>query len=232
MTNISIRPLQGEDQLDVLYNLGMYAFHPSPPFSDKEEWTKVVRERKGVTYHALFEDTNAVAGAASTTMTQSVRGKLFAAGGVWGVATSPAARRKGYLKQVLASLLSAEKEAGKVFSNLYPFRESFYERLGFVTHPLPIIARLSPASLAPLLRKDFGGAVELKLSGDAFETYRGFLTKMRPQVHGMAFFDVGDKIVADRNKQWVALAKVNDEIEGLMLYNLQGKEVTKFNMET
>ena len=230
MATATIRSLQGEEQLDALYNLGMYAFHPSPPFSDKEEWAKVVRERKGVTYHALFEDSNAVAGAASTTMTQNVRGKLFPSGGVWGVATLPAARRKGYSKQVLASLLSAEKEAGKVFSNLYPFRESFYERLGYVTYPLPMIAHLSPASLAPLLEKDFGGMVELKLSGDAFETYREYLTKMRPHVHGMAFFDVGDKIVADRNKQWVALAKVNGEIEGLMIYNLQGEEVTKFNL--
>jgi predicted acetyltransferase len=229
MTHISIRPLQGEEFLDVLYNLGMYAFHASPPFQDKEEWAKIVRERKGVTYHALFEDGNAMAGAASTTMTQNVRGKLFPTGGVWGVVTLPAARRKGYSKKVLASLLSAEKDAGKVFSNLYPFRESFYERLGYVTHPLPIIARFSPSSLAPLLGKDFGGEVDLKLIGDAFETYREYLTKMRLHTHGMAFFDIGDKMVAQQNKQWVALAKVDGEIEGLMLYNLQGEEVTKFN---
>lgn len=230
MTNISIRPLQGEEFLDVLYNLDMYAFHPSPPFSDKEEWAKVVRERKGVTYHALFEDGNAVAVAASTAMTQNVRGKLFSAGGIWGVVTLPAARRKGYSRQVLASLLSAEKEAGKIFSNLYPFRESFYERLGYVTQQVPIIARFSPSSLAPLLGKDFGGEVELKLIGDAFETYREYLTKMRPQVHGMAFFDVGDKVVAQQNRWWIALAKVDGEIEGLMLYKLQGEEVTKFNL--
>jgi predicted acetyltransferase len=230
MTDITIRPLQGEALLDVLYNLGMYAFRASPPFADKEEWAKIARERKGVTYHAVFEDDDAVAGAASTAMTQNVRSKLFPAGGVWGVVTLPAARRKGYSKQVLASLLSAEKEAGKVFSNLYPFRESFYERLGYVTHPLPIIARLSPSSLAPLLKKDFGGEVELRLIGDAFETYREYLKKMRPHTHGMAFFDVGDKMVAQQNKSWVALAKVGGEIEGLMLYKLEGEEVTKFNL--
>jgi predicted acetyltransferase len=229
MANISIRALQGEEFLDVHYDLGMYAFRASPPFANKEDWAKIVRERKGVTYHALFEDDNAVAGAASTAMTQNVRGKLFPAGGVWGVATLPAARRKRYSKQVLTSLLSAEKEAGKAFSNLYPFRESFYERLGYVTHPLPIIARVAPSALAPLLGKDFGGEVELQLSGEAFDTYREYLTKMRPQVHGMAFFDVGDKLVAQQNKSWVALAKADGEIEGLMLYNLHGEEVTKFN---
>jgi predicted acetyltransferase len=229
VNNISIRPLQGEEFLDVLYNLGMYAFHASPPFKDKEEWAKLARERKGVTYHALFEDGQAVAGAASTAMTQNVRGKLFPAGGVWGVATLPDARRKGYSRQVLADVLTAVKDAGAVFSNLYPFRESFYERLGYVTYPLPIIARLSPHSLTPLLGKEHGGEIELMLIGDAFEIYRDYLTRLRPQIQGMAFFDIGDKMAAQQNRSWVALAKVDGEIEGLMLYNLQGEEVTKFN---
>lgn len=229
MTNISIRALQGEELIEVLYGLNMYAFRPSPPFQDKETWAKIVRERKGVTLHGLFEDDIGVACAASTAMTQNVRGNLYPAGGVWDVITAPVARRKGYSRQVLAHLLASVKETGKVFSNLYPFRESFYERLGYVTHPLPIIARLSPSSLAPLLGKDFGGAVELRLIGDAFETYCDYLTKMRPQTHGMAFFDIGDKMVAQQNRLWAALAKVNGEIEGLMLYKLQGEEVTKFN---
>ena len=231
MSNISIRPLQGEELIDILFNFQMYAFRASPPFADKEEWAKIVRERKGLTYHALFEGNVAVAGAASTAMTQNVRGKLFPAGGVWGVVTRPEARRRGYSRQVLASLLSAEKEAGKVFSNLYPFRESFYERQGYITHPLSIIAKLSPSSLAPLLEKDHGGSVELRLMGDAYEVYREFLARLRQQIHGMAFFDIGDKIVAQHNRLWVALAKVDGRIEGLMLYKLQGEEVTKFNFE-
>jgi predicted acetyltransferase len=229
MTNVSIRPLQGEEYLDVLYNLGMYAFHPSPPFKDKAEWAQIVRERKGVTYHTVFEDGQAVAGAASTAMTQNVRGKLFPAGGVWGVVTLPVARRKGYSRQVLADLLSAVNDTGAVFSNLYPFRESFYERLGYVTLPLPVIARFSPSSLAPLLGKDHRGEVKLMLIGDAFDTYRDFLARLRPQVHGMAFFDIGDRMAAQQNRSWVALAEVDGEIEGLMLYNLQGEDVTKFN---
>jgi predicted acetyltransferase len=229
MTDRSIRALQGEEFLEVLYNFQMYAFRASPPFKDKEEWAKIVRERQGVTYHALFEEGSPVAAAGSTAMTQNVRGKLFPAGGVWGVVTLPNARRKGYSRQVLASLLAAERGAGKVFSNLYPFRESFYERLGYVTFPLSMIARLSPSSLAPLLGKDFGGQVELSLIGDAFDIYREYLAAMRSQVHGMAFFDVGDKLVAKQNRWWVALAKVAGEVEGLMLYNLQGEDVTKFN---
>lgn len=228
MTTTTIRRLQGQEMLDVCFDLNMYAFHASPPIPDRAEWEGVVSKRQGVTYHALFEDNLAAAGAASTAMTQNVRGALYPAGGVWGVATRPGARRSGYCRRVMASLLAAESSSGKVFSNLYPFRESFYQRLGYVTFPLPVTARFTPSALAPLLKRDWGGQVELKLIGEAFDTYRAWLAQMRLWVHGMAFFDVGDKHVADRNRLWVALAKFNDEIEGLMLYNLQGEDVGKF----
>jgi predicted acetyltransferase len=224
-----IRHLQGEEMLDAMFNLGMYAFHASPPFPDKEEWAKGARQRRGITYHAMMEDDAALSGAGSTAMTQNIRGTLYPSSGVWGVATHPGARRKGYCKAVMASLLAAEYEAGKVFSNLYPFRESFYERLGYVTLSLPVIAKLSPPSLTPLMKNDLGGVVELKLIGDAFEIYREYLAQMTSMVHGMAYFNVGDKHVADRNKQWVALAKVNGELEGIMLYSLQGEELSKYN---
>jgi len=225
-----IRSLQGEEMLDALYNLNMYAFHASPPFPDKEEWADIVRQRRGVTYHALFEDGTAAAGAASTAMTQNVRGKLYPASAVWGVATRPAARRNGYCTQTMASLLRAESAAGKVFSALYPFRESFYQRQGYVTFPLPAIARLSPLSLAPLVGRNTGGEVDLKMSGEAFEGYREFLARMRRGMHGMGFFDVGDKHVADRNRLWMAFARFDGEVEGMMVYTLQGEEVSKFNL--
>lgn len=229
MTITEIRPLEGEDRLEVLYHFQNYAFRASPPFRDKEEWMKIVRERKGVTHHVLFEDDKPVSGAASTVMTQNVRGMLYPAGGVWGVVTLPEARRKGYARQVMASLLAADTQAGRVFSNLYPFRESFYERLGYASLPLPLIAHISPPNLAPLLDMDHPGQVELLLSGQAFAPYREFLTRLRPRVHGMSIFDFGDPLIAQQNGLWVAFARVDGEIEGVMTYKLQGEDVTKFN---
>jgi predicted acetyltransferase len=228
MTTISIRPLQGEEFLEVLFNFQMYAFRASPPFMEKEGWANIVRQRRGVTYHVLFEDEVPVAAAANTLMTQNVRGKLFPAGGVWAVVTLPAARRKGYSRQVIQSLLSTVKEAGAVFSNLYPFRESFYERMGYVSHPIPIIAHFSTQSLSPLLKKDFGGAVEVTLMGEAYETYRSFLADLRSRIHGMTVFDFGEPAIANQNVFWVATARVDGAIEGMMLYKLTGEELTKF----
>ena len=129
----------------------------------------------------------------------------------------------------MASLLSAELESGKAFSNLYPFRESFYERLGYVSFPLTKIARLTPLSLSPLLKMDLGGEIRLQLIGEAYDTYREYLAEMRQHRHGMAFFDFGDRNAANRNNLWTAIAEFGGKIEGLMLYRILGEEVTKFN---
>jgi len=223
------RRLQGEEMLETLYTLNSYSLHPSPPYQNKDEWMMIVRERKGVTCYATFEDERPVSNAVSTAMTQNMRGMLYPASGIWGVATHPSARRNGYCRQTIASLLSVERDTGKAFSNLYPFRESFYERLGYVCFPLTKVAKLTPASLAPLLNLETDGEIELKLIGDAYDTYREYLTEMRMEQHGMAIFDIGDRAAANRNTFWLALATFDGNIEGMMLYRVLGEEVTKYN---
>ena len=229
MTQISIRQIQDQEMLDVLYALTQYSLHPSPPFENKEEWDENVRGRKGVTCYAAFENKKPVSVAVSTVMTQNIRGKLYPASGIWGVSTDPAGRRKGYCRKTITSLLEADRKAGNVFSNLYPFRESFYERLGYVAFPLTKIAKFSPASISPILKMDLDGEIELKLIGDAYETYREYLSNMRNSQYGMALFDEGALSPANRNRLWIAIARINGKIEGLMLYRLLGEEVTKYN---
>ena len=84
-------------------------------------------------------------------------------------------------------------------------------------------------SLAPLLKLDLEGEVELKLIGDAYPTYRSYLADMRQYRHGMALFDFADQAAANRNRLWAAMARFDGQIEGLMLYALQGEEVSKYN---
>jgi predicted acetyltransferase len=227
----AIRQLQGEELLETLYTLNSYSLHPSPPLQNKEEWMAVVRERQGMNCHALFEEDNPVSIAVSTPMTQNMRGKLFPASGVWGVSTFPSARRKGYCRKVMASVLSADHDSGKAFSNLYPFRESFYERLGFVSFPLTKIVRLKTLSLAPLLKMEIEGELRLQYIGEAYDTYRKYLSDMREHQHGMAFFDFGDRAGANKNIFWTALAIFDGKIEGIMLYRIVGEEVTKYKFD-
>jgi hypothetical protein len=215
--------------LETLYALNSYALHPSPPLQNKEEWMGIVRERKGMSCFAVFEGETPVSIAVSTPMTQNIRGSLYPASGVWGVSTAPSARRKGYCRQTMERLFSVDRDSGKVFSNLYPFRESFYERMGYVSYPLTKIARFSTQCLSPFLKMNLGGNLQVKYISEAYDTYREYLTAMRLTRHGMAFFDFGDRGRANQNLIWTALAEFNGNIEGLMLYRILGEEVTKYN---
>jgi predicted acetyltransferase len=224
-----IRQLQGQEMLDQLYALNSYSLHPSPPYQDHQEWESIVRERQGITCYAAYEGDQAVSVAVSTPMTQNMRGKLFAASAIWGVSTFPSARRKGFCRQVMARLLSTDREAGRVFSNLYPFRESFYERLGYVAFPMTKIARIPALSLSPCLKMETGGEIRLQYIGEAYDAYREYLAQMRLHKHGMTLFDFGDRVRANQNLIWIASAMFNGEVEGLMLYRILGEEVSKYN---
>jgi predicted acetyltransferase len=231
VTQTTIRRIPLQDLPEILFPLTQYAFHPSPPFRDKEKWEELIQERKDVVCLALFEDDAPVATVASSSMTQQVRGKRYDAGAVWGVVTAPAARRRGYSRRLMARLLAAEREEGQPLSCLYPFRASFYERLGYVKFPLPLKVTLDPAMLQPLLKADLGGEVERVLIGDGYQIYRDYAHRLQQRTHGMALFVHGEEERAKReNRSWLALARVDGQILGLMLYRLEGEEVTQFTM--
>jgi predicted acetyltransferase len=230
MTNTTIREIQGDEMLEVMYALTSYALNPSPPLPDKAERQEIFKGRDRVTYFALYEEGTPVACAASAPMTQQVRGAMFGMGGIWGVATHPAARRKGYCRSVLARLWAAVRERGQGLSCLYPFRESFYERLGCATFPQPRTVKFAAAALAPLSKRELGGAVRQVLIGDGFDAYRDYVLEMRQRVHGMALFDHPDRARAQRNTTWLALAEVDGEPIGVMLYDLKGDRPTEYNM--
>ncbi|MBN1660498.1 MAG: GNAT family N-acetyltransferase, partial [Anaerolineae bacterium] len=221
---IDVRRLSAAEMAEVMFPITEYAFHASPPLPHEAEFQEAIRGREGVTYLAAFEGDQAVATIAGTVMTQNVRGAIYDASGVWGVATRPEARRKGYSRRLMASLLATNHEARLPLTCLYPFRESFYERLGYVTFPLPRIARLKPAGLEPLLRQDLGGKVERQLIGDTYDLYRDYVEHLKQRTHGLGTFVHSDKTrVQTLNHRWTALAHAGGELVGLMLYELKGE---------
>ncbi len=226
---VDLRQLQGEEMLEVLYRLNSYSLHPSPPYQNKDEWMAIVKERKGITCQAVYEDENAVSVAVSTPLTQNMRGRLFPTSGIWGVSTHPSARRKGYCRQLMTKLFSSGHEDGKVFSSLYPFRETFYERLGYVAYPLTKIARFYTNALLPTFQMNLGGSIRQQYLGEVFDEYRQYLSNMRQERHGMAMYDHGERARANQNLMWMAQAMFDGDCEGLMLYRVMGEEVSKYN---
>jgi predicted acetyltransferase len=232
MPNTVIRQLKGEQVLQAMYWLPSYAFGPSPPLPDEEKRREILKSRTGVTYIGLLKDDKIQSVAASTRMTQQVRGKMYKAGAIWGVVTHPQARQQGHSRQVLQQLFAAIRQQGNALSCLYPFRETFYERLGYVTFPRPLIAQFSPEALLPLAKQEIEGEVELALIGEGIDEYLNLVNMLHPRIHGMGVFDDEDalRFSAERNRLWLALARVDGELVGLMAYELKGGEVTDFEL--
>jgi predicted acetyltransferase len=226
MPEVSIRQLQGEEIKDIFHWLVMYAFAPTPPMPDKEKWWERASKRQDSTYMVLFEDDKPMACTIHTEMMQNVRGKLYRMGGVWWVAAHPAARRKGYTRKLLVEEFVAMRKEGHIVSSLYPFRESFYERLGYVTFPQEHIITFDPAPLAPLLKIDLGGTIELMPIEEGRDVYLDYLHKHQPKTHGMAV-NVGR--TGQMKNFWLALAKVDGETVGAMIYKHTG-EMIDFTM--
>ena len=193
---------------------------------------KLVGERRpGAYFLGLSEDGKPVACVGGTGLIQNVRGKLFDMGGVFAVATALGARRKGYSKRLLTEQMAMMRDRGEVFSCLYPFRESFYQRLGYVTFPQYRAANFPTARLASLAKMDVGESVEVVTIADGYARYRDYLQVLLPLHHGMAMFSEGQpKEAAARNTAWLAIARVDGEIVGMLAYSLKGDRPMEFHM--
>jgi predicted acetyltransferase len=225
MNDIVIRALTDfEERAGVVHALGSYAFEPSPPPVEREKWEKWLRNLDDATILAAFEGERPAAMACSSPMTQNVRGSLVPMAGIWGVATHPAARRNGLVRRLMGDLLARERAAGMPVTCLYPFRPSFYERLGYVPFPQPRTAKIDPRPLLPLLKMDLGGVVELLPMAEGHAIYRAYLQAHQPRVHGLALVsESGARNEADQ-KVWLAVARVAGTVEGVMIYRNTGKE--------
>lgn len=224
MPEIEIRPVKGADLLDTI-RLRAYAFSSSPPLPGPEAIKDPDESAEDDLQLTLFEDGEAVATAASSPLTVQVRGEILQAGGVWGVATHPGARRNGYVRQLMTRLCAALHEDGVPLSVLYPFRQSFYERLGYTTFPQLHALTFSASALLPLLKLKLAGKVERVLFSEGGEVYRTFLRECQQQIHGMALFNDRTAGVRSRHdRDWLAIARVDGKPVGMMTYRIIEQE--------
>ncbi len=221
MGQIVIRQIHDDEKFTVSRQIMAYAFQASPPLPPAEGWVQPFLEE--ATIVALFVDETPLACAAYSPMPQNIRGKLFSSAGIWGVATHPSARRQGYSRRLLAHMLAVMREAGVSFSNLYPFRESFYDRLGYVTFPQPRMVQIPARSFLPLLQKELPGRVSLTSMAESFSEHRSYLQQHQQSMHGMV---LASEYTASPqrtiNRRWVAMALINGEPHGMMLYAIKG----------
>lgn len=224
---VVLRRVKGDELWNEIYEMCAYAFMPpSPPLRKPDEaeqacWEDSKRENESF---VLLENGQLMAVSSTVPMQHHVRGVLFPAWGVWGVTTHPAARRNGYARRTMLALHDAAHDAGMAFTTLYAFRESFYERLGYVMFPQPRKAIFSPAALAPILKWTLPGRVERTPIAGSFDGWLDYLRRhMLPVVHGAGLSNGRwpASYTQHRNDWWLAAAVIDDELCGAMLYRLE-----------
>jgi GNAT superfamily N-acetyltransferase len=226
-TATTIRAVSGEELLTSAFQLWAYAFHSSPtPDEEVERWRAEVaaNEPRADRLNLIaFGGAEAEAIVSGFSLRHNVRGTVFPMVGISGVATHPKARRRGHVRTLLTRMHEEMRDSGHVLSTLYPFRQSFYERFGYVGFPKPRRIRLEARGLERMLRVEVPGEVSIHRIGEVFDDYYALLETLLRERHGFSVFTrAGTVEVAKENKHWIALARHEGEVVGALLYRTNG----------
>lgn len=222
-SDYDIRLLTPEEDMHLM--IDDYAFRATPHAPAPEE-----EQRKHLPYlantrlpHAFDAEGTPVARLSIYPQTMNVRGKMLTAGGVGGVASLPNGRRGGMVRALMETSFGYMHEDGQAVSGLYPFRESFYQRLGYAGWVRPLWAKVNPADLHPLLQTERGGSVRWGRIADHWDDWSSFIRVAQGIVHGFTISDPprGD-LPKQRNSRWVVLVEEDGRLTGGMSYRITG----------
>ncbi len=224
MSEITIRQIDHEESIRISPLIRGYAFRPTMPLGTlEEEYRQSFTNFKNLTDIVLFEDGKPLVMVGSLPMTQNVRGKIVKMAGILGVASHPLARRRGFVRQAMGALLATERAKGMPVSGLYPFRESFYFRMGYVQFPVDWEYHFEPRELLPALKQRPEGELELLPIKEAFPQFKQVMRQTQQHIHGMSLFDdERAQSLANKESTWALFAKYEGEIIGVMLYSSEG----------
>ena len=207
----------------VAFDVNHYAFGATPSALDPERARKSIPYLKDATAIAAFVGEKPQATAVVHSMTQQVRGAVLPMGGVGGVASLPVGRRKGTVRRLMAYSFGIMRDRGESVSTLYPFRESFYERLGYAGFPKPRYVKLLPEALGPLVRMAKPGDIDQVSMSEGFDAWRRFLEAYQRDHHGFSLKALSNAVHGrDENVAWVAFVREQGEITGAMTFRITG----------
>lgn len=164
-----------------------------------------------------------IATATCIPMTQNVRGKIFKMGGIAAVATEPEFRKQGIIRQLMDNIFSHAQETREVFSALFPFKESFYAKFGYVALPQNKTATFSIDKLSSTTNMKLSGTVKHFYLKDVFDQYYDFTVEMQGKIHGMSIAPKETTNFMNISKpSYVAFAYENEKITGCFVYTTKG----------
>jgi len=179
----------------------------------------------------VFEDKKVVASLRIHPFQQSLRTVAKEMGGIGGVWTYPEYRNRGYVKELLNTAFQNMKAKGQAVSMLIPFKQSFYQKFGYVTANsnlevrIPIFSINSANSVPNEWRFERTNAREIQSEFLKLQ----LLKQTAPQQHhGMVLPVYWSSLQwqeAIKNKQSI-LVKYLGQIVAVGIYRIDSKEKT------
>ena len=223
-----IREILTEEEFKQFADFIIYGYFPSPDENGVIKRIQQLTDIKKVQdlyLIALYENDKPASASGLIPLKQNVRNKIFDVGGVFDVNTYPEARRRGYVRELMKHTFNEIRNRSQTFSCLYPFKQSFYSKFGYITFPQFRNAIFKTANLYLISNYKMEGSVERDRLKEKFVEYFDFLNLIQNQIHGMSIFkqevskDYPTNLIPD---QWVVFVKHKGNTIGMMTYKLEG----------
>lgn len=202
--------------------LSAYAFSDTPAKPATEEQTALRRRlRQDDKTFVSYVDDQPVAKVAVLPMTMNVRGVVMPMGGISGVASMPAGRRSGHVRELMNHSITVMREDEQPVSALYPFRESFYERFGYTGWPAARWVEVDPANLGAILRVPKAGTVRQRELTEAFDDWTAFVDERQASIHGFSNYGPARRQEwREPGQYWATTVHEGDRMTGAMIYKI------------
>lgn len=226
MSDFQIRRVNAETAFTAADNLIGYSFRKNPlekPFEPDD----ILPFYQGSINIYGYENGEPVSGAHSYSFTQNVRGRVMDVSGVWGVVGMPEIRRKGYVRQVMQRLFAEIKDSQQCVSVLYPFKDSYYERMGYTLLPAIRTVKFKPEALLPITNYQFSRQTRRTLNNERIEENFDYLKRIQERQHGfmMSQWELIESEENSMDKLWMlTIEDADGEIKGMMHYNFSPRE--------
>lgn len=152
---------------------------------------------------------------------QVVRGVITEMGGIGGVWTYPEYRNRGYVRELLNAAFKDMKATGKSVSMLIPFKQSFYQKLGYVTANSNLEVGVPISSIYPSASSREWEFERINAS-EVQREVRSEFTKLSCQYHGMVlpvYWQRSQWEAATKDKQCI-LVKHLGQITAIGIYRI------------
>lgn len=137
------------EELEEYYQGDRYAYFNGDGKEAEPEWLMAMAANQ---IWAVFVDGKMVGGLILWRFEQVVRGRIEVMGGIAGVWSYPEFRDRGYVRALVEKVVIQMPQLGMSVSMLLPFKQSFYQRLGYVAANANLKLKIPLAGLAHHLK--------------------------------------------------------------------------------